>query len=151
MIDVVAAIIGKNNKLLICQRAKGKHCELLWEFPGGKIESGETPEEALVRECKEELDVTIKPGNFLCKVEHEYPDITVNIHFYFCKITDGKPVCKEHHKIQWSTRDEISKRTLCPADQKMWEAEYKTIDEFVQYNFAKQKYDEVVSENIHNF
>ena len=81
----------------------------------------------------------------------EYPDITVNIHFYFCKITDEKPVCKEHHKIQWSTRDEISKRTLCPADQKMWEAQYKTIDEFVQYNFAKQKYDEVVSENIHNF
>ena len=139
MIDVVAAIIYKDNKLLICQRAKGKHCELLWEFPGGKIESGETPEEALVRECREELEVTIKPEKFLCKVEHEYPDITVSIHFYFSKITDGQPVCKEHHKIQWCKLDEISKRILCPADQKMWEAQYKTIDEFVKYDFAKKK------------
>lgn len=91
MIEVTAAIIHNDGKLLICQRPKGKRCDMLWEFPGGKIEAGETPEECLARECQEELDVTIEAEQQLGEVEYDYPGITVNIHFYICKLVDGMP------------------------------------------------------------
>ncbi|MDI9494152.1 MAG: (deoxy)nucleoside triphosphate pyrophosphohydrolase [Bacillota bacterium] len=119
MIQVTAAIIQRDGKLLLCQRPKGKRCELLWEFPGGKIKRDETPEECLVRECREELGITIKTEQLAQKVEYVYPDITVNIHFYYCKLIDGEPVCIEHNDIQWFTLDEASKMPLCPADNKM--------------------------------
>ena len=119
MIAVTAAIIHCDKKLLICQRPKGKRCGMLWEFPGGKIEVGETPEECLIRECKEELGVTIQAEQFIRNVEYEYPEITVNIRFYLCKLIDGAPTCLEHNDIQWCTLDEIMKLPLCPADKKM--------------------------------
>lgn len=119
MIEVTAAIIQRDDKLLLCQRPKGKRCELLWEFPGGKIECNETPEECLVRECHEELGIIIKAEQLVQEIEYAYPDITVNIHFYICKLIDGEPACIEHNDIQWLTLDEILKLPLCPADNKM--------------------------------
>jgi 8-oxo-dGTP diphosphatase len=119
LIEVTAAVIHKDGKLLICQRPEGKRCELLWEFPGGKIEVGETPEECLIRECHEELGVTIKPEKLITTVEYEYPSITVNIHFFFCELVDAEPECIEHNDIQWLSLDEILKLPLCPADSKM--------------------------------
>lgn len=119
MIDVTAAIIHKDGKLLICQRPQGKRCELLWEFPGGKIESGETPEECLIRECREELGVTIKPKKLIRTVEYEYPGITVNIYFFSCELVNGEPECIEHNDIQWLSLDRILEMPLCPADIEM--------------------------------
>ncbi len=150
MIQVTAAIIQRDGKLLICQRPKGKQCELLWEFPGGKIEAGESPEECLVRECREELDVTIETQQLIQEVEYEYPDITVNIHFYICKLIDGVPACIEHNDIRWRTVDEILKLPLCPADKKMLQLAAKDIRRIMQFNIAKHKYDETVDNNIYN-
>lgn len=127
MIDVTAAIIYKDNKFLICQRPKGKRCELLWEFPGGKVEYGERLEEGVIRECYEELGVIIKPEKLFCIVNYEYPDIIVNIHFYICKIIEGKPICIEHNELQWLTLDEIIKLPLCPADEDMLSIEGKNL------------------------
>lgn len=133
MIEVTAAIVHKNRKLLICQRSKGKHCEMLWEFPGGKIESGETPEECLMRECHEELGVTIKPKKLIRSVEYEYPGMTVNIHFFFCELVDGEPICIEHNDIQWRTLDEILELPLCPADNKMLNLAAEDVREYTRY------------------
>jgi 8-oxo-dGTP diphosphatase len=119
LIQVTAAIIQRDGKLLLCQRPRGKRCALLWEFPGGKIEPDETPEQCLARECHEELGITIKTEQLAQEVMYAYPDITVNIHFYFCKLIDGEPACIEHNDIQWFTLDEVSKLPLCPADNKM--------------------------------
>jgi len=120
LIQVTAAIIQRDSKLLICQRPKGKRCELLWEFPGGKIEADEMPEECLARECHEELGITVKAERLAQEVVYAYPDITVNIRFYFCKLIGREPVCIEHNDIQWFTLDEVSKLPLCPADKKMF-------------------------------
>ena len=119
MIQVTAAIIQKNGKLLLCQRLKGKRCELLWEFPGGKINPGETPEKCIVRECYEELNIIIEAERLVREVDYAYSDIAVNIQFYFCKLIDGEPVCIEHNDIKWLTLDNISRLPLCPADYKM--------------------------------
>lgn len=131
MIQVTAAIIKKNGKLLLCQRPAGKRCALLWEFPGGKIEVGETPEECLARECYEELGITIGVERFAQEVTHAYPDITVNIHFYFCKLVSGDPVCIEHNDIQWFALDEVSKIPLCPADAKMFNLIFEDISKYL--------------------
>ena len=132
MIDVTAAIIHNGQKLLICQRPKGKRCEMLWEFPGGKIEAEETSEECLLRECQEELGVTIEAEYFLQKVEYEYPEITVIIHFYICKLIDGEPTCIEHNDIRWLTLDEILNLPLCPADNKMLNLAAEDIKEYIR-------------------
>lgn len=133
MIDVTAAIIHNDGKLLICQRPKGKRCEMLWEFPGGKIEAGETPEECLIRECQEELGVTIETEHLLREVNYEYPEITVNIHFYICKLLFGEPTCIEHNDIQWRTLDDILKLPLCPADNKMLNLATEDVREYTKY------------------
>ncbi len=119
MVEVSAAIIKKDDKILICQRPKGKNCELLWEFPGGKLESLETPKDCLIRECKEELDVTIEVKRLVQKVEYDYPDTKVLIYFYLCEIKYGNPSCIEHNDIKWCTINEISNMNLCPADREM--------------------------------
>lgn len=118
---------------------EGKRCELLWKFPGGKIEAGEMPEECLMRECCEELGVTIETEQLLRKVEYEYPEITVNIRFYICKLIVGEPTCIEHNDIRWRTLDKILKLSLCPADKKMLELAAKDIRRIMQFNIAKQK------------
>lgn len=131
MIEVTAAIIHKDGKLLICQRPRGKRCEMLWEFPGGKIEAGETPEECLIRECQEELGVAINTDRLLRRVEYEYPEFIVNIYFYICKLVDGEPIYIEHNDIQWLTLDKILNLPLCPADKKMLNLEEKEIRKYI--------------------
>jgi 8-oxo-dGTP diphosphatase len=117
---------------------------MLWEFPGGKIDAGETPDECLVRECQEELGVTIETEHLLREVEYEYPEITVNIHFYICKLIDGGPTCIEHNDIQWHTLGEILELPLCPADNKM----LYIAAEDIRYMISKEMYNNIVNENL---
>lgn len=114
--DVVAALIWENNKFMICQRPAHKTRGLLWEFVGGKTEDGETKEEALVRECREELGVTVRPLDVYMELTHEYPDLTVNLTLFNAEIAEGIPKKLEHNDIRWITVSEISQFEFCPAD-----------------------------------
>ena len=116
MTEVVAALIWQNNKFMICQRPASKARGLLWEFVGGKVEQGETKEQALIRECQEELAITIAVGKVLMEVVHEYPDITVCLTLFNASIEDGQPKLLEHNDIRWISPDEISQYDFCPAD-----------------------------------
>ena len=116
MTEVVAALIWDNNKFMICQRPAHKARALLWEFVGGKVESGETKEQALIRECQEELAVTLSVGDVFMDVVHEYPDITVHLTLFNATIEKGTPQKLEHNDIQWITVDEIDQYSFCPAD-----------------------------------
>ena len=116
-IEVVAALIWRGNRFLACQRPPEKARGLLWEFVGGKVESGESGPEALVRECREELDVTLKVGAAFMDVTHEYPDLTVHLTLYEAKIAKGEPKMIEHHDIRWITVAEMDQLAFCPADQ----------------------------------
>lgn len=116
MVEVVAALIWNENKFMICQRPAHKARGLLWEFVGGKVELGETKEQALVRECREALAVTLSVGDVFMDVIHEYPDITVHLTLFNATITEGEPVMMEHNDIQWITPSEISNYEFCPAD-----------------------------------
>ena len=117
MTDVVAALIWKDNRFLACQRPATKSRALLWEFVGGKVEPGESREEALIRECREELGVTVKPMDIFMNVVHEYPDITVNLILYNAVITDGEIQLFEHNDARWITVEEIPYYSFCPADK----------------------------------
>lgn len=119
MLEVTAAIIQQNDKILICQRPANKSCGLLWEFPGGKIEAGETGEQCIVRECQEELGVTLSVERELTDIVHEYSDRTVHLHFYLCRIAAGVPEKKEHNAIAWIAPNEVRQYVFCPADTKM--------------------------------
>ena len=116
MIEVVAALIWQGNKFMICQRPAHKARGLLWEFVGGKVESGETKERALIRECKEELDILLSVGDIFMEVTHEYPDITVHLTLFNATISEGEPQRLEHNDIQWITPREIPNYAFCPAD-----------------------------------
>ena len=116
MTEVVAALIWKNNKFMICQRPAYKARGLLWEFVGGKVEPGETKEQALIRECREELAVTLSVGDAFMDVTHEYPDLTVHLTLFNATIAAGEPQKLEHNDIQWITPSEISNYEFCPAD-----------------------------------
>ena len=115
-VEVVAALIFEGDRFLICQRPANKARALLWEFVGGKVEPGETKEEALVRECREELDITLSVGDVFTEVTHEYPDITVHLTLFLSKIAEGTPKLLEHHALQWITPAEIPEYEFCPAD-----------------------------------
>lgn len=117
MIEVVAALIWKENKFLICQRPAHKARGLMWEFVGGKVEKGESQENALIRECKEELNIQISVGEKFAEVTHEYPDITVHLTLFNSSIKSGEPQLLEHNAIKWITPAEIPKYTFCPADE----------------------------------
>ena len=119
MTEVVAALIWKNNQFMICQRPAHKARGLLWEFVGGKVESGETKEQALVRECQEELAITISVGDAFMDVTHEYPDITVHLTLFNATIAAGKPQRLEHNDIRWITPCEIPNYEFCPADEEI--------------------------------
>lgn len=119
MICVAAAIIFDKQKLLICQRPKGSHCELLWEFPGGKVEPGELPQHCVVRECKEELDLSILPKQIFSSVSYRYPDREVSLTFFLACLTDCHLAVREHHAIRWISRDELKNYSFCPADQQV--------------------------------
>lgn len=117
MIEVVAALIWDKDRFLICQRPKNKARGLLWEYVGGKVEPGETKQEALIRECREELDVTITVGDVFMDVVHEYPDITVHLTLFHASIAEGTIRLLEHNAIAWITPAEISDYDFCPADE----------------------------------
>ena len=117
--EVVAALIWDNEKFMICQRTAHKARGLLWEFVGGKVESGETKEQALVRECREELNVLIAVSDVFMEVTHEYPDITVHLTLFNATIAEGEPQKLEHNDIQWITPNEIPNYEFCPADEEI--------------------------------
>ena len=116
MTHVVAALIWHGDKFLICQRPVNKARALLWEFVGGKVEPGETKEQALIRECQEELAITLDVGDVYMTVIHEYPDITVNLTLFNATIKEGVPQKLEHNDIKWITPSEIPQYEFCPAD-----------------------------------
>ena len=119
MTEVVAALIWDNDKFMICQRPAHKARGLLWEFVGGKVEPGETKEQALIRECREELAVTISVGDVFMDVTHEYPDLTVHLTLFNATISVGDPQKLEHNDIQWITPSEITNYEFCPADEEI--------------------------------
>ncbi len=119
MIEVVAALIWDGDKFLICQRPENKARGLLWEYVGGKVEAGETKQEALIRECREELGITISVGDVFMDVVHEYPDITVHLTLFHAKITEGTIQLLEHNAVAWITPAEISNYAFCPADKEI--------------------------------
>ena len=117
--EVVAAIIWQGDKFMICQRPAHKARGLLWEFVGGKVESGETKEQALIRECREELAIELCVGDVFMDVVHEYPDLTVHLTLFNATIAYGEPQKLEHNDIQWITPREISNYDFCPADEEI--------------------------------
>ena len=117
MTDVVAALIWNGDKFLICQRPAHKARGLLWEFVGGKVEPGESKEQALVRECQEELAVTVSVGEIFMEVVHEYPDLTVKLTLFNAAIAEGTPQRLEHNDIRWIAVSEIPNYAFCPADE----------------------------------
>ena len=116
MVDVAAALIFKDGRFMICKRPDNKTRGGLWEFVGGKLEAGETAQQALVRECREELGVEIKVGNLFMQLVHEYPDMTVNLSLYESEIASGTPQLLEHSEIKWIAPHEAAQYDFCPAD-----------------------------------
>ena len=119
MTEVVAALIWQGDKFMICQRPANKARALLWEFVGGKVEPGETKEQALIRECREELAVTLSVGDVFMDVVHEYPDLTVHLTLFNATIALGAPQKLEHNDIHWITPSEIQNYEFCPADEEI--------------------------------
>jgi 8-oxo-dGTP diphosphatase len=119
MVEVVAALNWDKGRFMICQRPAHKARGLLWEFVGGKVEAGETKAQALIRECREELAVTVAVGDVFMEVIHEYPDITVHLTLFNATIADGVPQKLEHNDIQWISPDEIPNYAFCPADEEI--------------------------------
>lgn len=114
--EVVAALIWNGDRFMICQRPAYKARGLLWEFVGGKVEPGETKQAALVRECREELDVTVSVGEPYMDVVHDYPDLLVHLTLFSARIAEGTPRLLEHNDLRWITPAEIPEYDFCPAD-----------------------------------
>ena len=119
MVEVVAALIWKGDRFLICRRPAHKTRGLLWEFVGGKVEPGETGPQALARECREELAVSVAVGEEFMTVVHTYPDITVRLTLYHAAIESGEPRLLEHCDMKWITPAEIPLYEFCPADEEI--------------------------------
>lgn len=119
MTEVVAALIWDKDKFMICQRPAHKARGILWEFVGGKVETGETKEQALIRECQEELAVTLSVGDVFMDVVHEYPDLMVHLTLFNATIAEGEPQKQEHNDIKWITLSEIPNYEFCPADEEI--------------------------------
>ena len=117
MTDVVAALIWDQGKFMICQRPAHKARGLLWEFVGGKTEAGESMEDALIRECREELDITVAVGDIFTQVIHEYPDILIRLTLFNCTVAQGTPPLLEHNDLKWIAPEEIPNFDFCPADK----------------------------------
>lgn len=116
-VRVVGAVIENDNEEILCAlRSPTMSLPNLWEFPGGKIEEGETPETALVREIKEELGCKIEVYELLEDIVHEYPKVTVNLLTYKAKIIDGYPKAKEHAKLEWTSKEDLRSLEWAPAD-----------------------------------
>ena len=119
MVEVVAALIWDGGRFLICQRPAHKARGLLWEFVGGKVEPGETREQALIRECQEELAVTVAVQDVFMEVDHVYPDLTVHLTLFNASIAEGVPQKIEHNDLRWITVEEIDQYEFCPADEEI--------------------------------
>ena len=119
MTEVVAALIWDENRFLACQRPAHKARGLLWEFVGGKVEPGETREQALIRECQEELAVTVTVQDVFMEVDHVYPDLTVHLTLFNASIAEGIPQKLEHNDLRWITVEEIDQYEFCPADEEI--------------------------------
>ena len=119
MTEVVAALIWDGNRFLACQRPAHKARGLLWEFVGGKVEPGETREQALIRECQEELAVTVAVEDVFMEVDHVYPDLTVHLTLFNASIAEGIPKKIEHNDLRWITVEEIDQYEFCPADEEI--------------------------------
>lgn len=116
MTEVVAALIWEQDQFMICQRPAHKARGLLWEFVGGKVEPGETMEAALIRECREELEITVDVGRIYTQVVHEYPDIQIRLTLFHCTIAGGTPKLLEHEDLRWIHPSQIPDFDFCPAD-----------------------------------
>ena len=121
MTEVVAALIRDTDRVLICQRPAHKARGMLWEFVGGKVEPGESREEALIRECREDLAITISVGDIFTEVTHTYPDLTIHLTVFNAEIMAGVPRKLEHNDLRWITADELDRYAFCPADQSIVE------------------------------
>ncbi len=119
--EVVAALIWEGDRFLACQRPAHKARGLLWEFVGGKVEPGETAPEALVRECREELGVSVEVGELFWDTIHRYPDLTVHLSLFHARITEGTPKLLEHNDLRWITVEEMDDLPFCPADEPILE------------------------------
>ena len=117
--EVTAAVIRQGGRFLICQRPREKYCGLLWEFPGGKIEPGESAEDCVVRECREELGVTLRVLGERYAVVQEHPDRVVHLRFFDAEIASGTLTPLEHNAVAWVTADEAKAYEFCPADARM--------------------------------
>ncbi len=117
--DVAAALIRDQERFMICKRPANKARGGLWEFVGGKLEEGESPAQALVRECREELDCEVLPEEVFMEVDHDYPDLFVHLILMNARIVKGEPKLIEHQEIQWITPDEIENYEFCPADKEI--------------------------------
>lgn len=117
MINVVAGIlINDNNEILIAKRKIDKSMGGYWEFPGGKIEDGESPEESLIRELKEEMNISIKINECFGEKSYDYGDFKINLIAYICEITEGEISLTDHSEVKWVKKDELSKYKIAPAD-----------------------------------
>ena len=121
MIDVVAAVIKKDNKYLIAQRNRNKHFAFHWEFPGGKVDNGETFEIALQRELKEELSIDIKILKKVSSQKHKDDKINVNVHYFLCEHSSGEIILSEHEDLKWATKKELTFYKMAPGDSKIIE------------------------------
>lgn len=127
-LNVVAAIIKKDNKILATKRGYGEFINM-WEFPGGKIETDETREEALIREIREELDCTIKPTKFALNLEYQYPTFYLKMDCFEAIITEGTPKLLEHNDARWLSKDQLDDVNWIPADLKIIDYLKKTMDD----------------------
>lgn len=116
MVEVVAALIEEGGNIMICQRPADKPQPLLWEFPGGKVEKNETPQQALIRECAEELNIEIEVQNLFGTVEYTYPERVVRLSLYCAKMIKGTPKLQAHIAMKWVTKQELLQYDFCPAD-----------------------------------
>lgn len=118
-VEVVAALIWRGDHFFVCQRPADKARALLWEFPGGKVDPGESHEEALIRECREELAVDLKVGDLYMQVTHDYPDLQVRLFLYHARILAGEPQLLEHADSRWITARQLDDFDFCPADEEI--------------------------------
>jgi len=121
MTEIAAAVIKKDGKILICRRPEGKECALLWEFPGGKQEKGETLEQTLARECMEELCIDISVGEKLHETIAGTPSRKLRLNFFYAEITGGTLTRKEHSEITWALPEELPEYDFCPSDKEFLE------------------------------
>ena len=119
MTEVVAALIWDGERFLACQRPAQKARGLLWEFVGGKVEAGETREQALIRECKEELGISVSVADVFMDVIHQYSDLKVHLTLFNASVLSGELQKLEHNDLRWITVDEIDEYQFCPADDEI--------------------------------